>query len=252
MLAGCAGFASVLPDLLDLDRIDSVPPIPQKLLVICGSINPITLRQLDEAQRAGAPRIQLTPEQKLDDRWLTSPDGLQITAEWMAQLKDAPLAIIEGNQTGEGDATQCCANRMGMNLEQVRAQISRTMGGVLERLLSLGLEATVLVTGGDTLLAFNAACAARQAHPSGRTGPWCVLSQIEYRRKKICHSLQVRGIRIGPPALGSERKIKLAEIRGGRGMLTKYNLKMPHEIFSGEDALENLKTILKKQQCKKK
>ena len=60
--------------------------------MICGSINPITLRQLDEAQRAGAPRIQLTPEQKLDDRWLTSPDGLQITAEWMAQLKDAPLA----------------------------------------------------------------------------------------------------------------------------------------------------------------
>lgn len=27
-------------------------------------------------------------------------------------------------------------------------------------------------------------------------------------------------------------------------MLTKYNLKMPHEIFSGEDALENLKTIV--------
>lgn len=41
-----------------------------------------------------------------------------------------------------------------MDLEQVRFQISQTMGGVLERLLSLGLEATVLVTGGDTLLAF--------------------------------------------------------------------------------------------------
>ena len=27
-------------------------------------------------------------------------------------------------------------------------------------------------------------------------------------------------------------------------MLTKYNLKMPHEIFSGEDALENLKPVL--------
>lgn len=27
-------------------------------------------------------------------------------------------------------------------------------------------------------------------------------------------------------------------------MLTKYNLKMPHEIFSGEDALENLKAVL--------
>lgn len=34
-------------------------------------------------------------------------------------------------------------------------------------------------------------------------------------------------------------------------MLTKYNLKMPHEIFSGEDALENLKTILQKNRTKK-
>ena len=34
-------------------------------------------------------------------------------------------------------------------------------------------------------------------------------------------------------------------------MLTKYNLKMPHEIFSGEDALENLKTILKNNNVKK-
>lgn len=34
-------------------------------------------------------------------------------------------------------------------------------------------------------------------------------------------------------------------------MLTKYNLKMPHEIFSGEDALENLKTILQTNGVKK-
>lgn len=34
-------------------------------------------------------------------------------------------------------------------------------------------------------------------------------------------------------------------------MLTKYNLKMPREIFSGEDALENLKTILQANGVKK-
>ena len=34
-------------------------------------------------------------------------------------------------------------------------------------------------------------------------------------------------------------------------MLTKYNLKMPHEIFSGEDALDNLITILQKNRTKK-
>ncbi len=185
LLAGCAGFASVLPDLLDLDRLEpQFPPIPQKLLVICGSVNPITLRQLDEVQQAGALRIQLTPEQKLDDSWLTSPNGLQVTSEWMTQLKDAPLAIVEGNQTEEGDATQRCAARMGMDLEQVRAQISRTMGGVLERFLSLGLDATVLVTGGDTLLAFLQRVGQDKLIPLGELAPGVVLSQIEYRRKK--------------------------------------------------------------------
>lgn len=185
LLAGCAGFASALTDFLGLDGTRRrLPPIPQKLTVICGSINPITLRQLDEVQRAGAPRIQLTPEQKLDDGWLTSPDGLRATAEWMAQLKDAPLAVVEGNQTREGDATRLCAQRMGMDLEQVRSQISRTMGGVLERLLSLGLDATVLVTGGDTLLAFLERIGQDTLIPLGELAPGVVLSQIEYRRKK--------------------------------------------------------------------
>lgn len=185
LMAGCAGFASVLPGMLGLEASGpKFPPIPQRLLVICGSINPITLRQLDQVQRAGAPRIQLTPEQKLDDGWLTSPEGMQVTAGWMPQLKDAPLAIVEGNQTGEGDATQRYAKQMGMNLEQVRSQIARTMGGVLERLLVLGLEATVLVTGGDTLLAFMQRVGQDKLIPLGELAPGVVLSQIEYRNKK--------------------------------------------------------------------
>ena len=34
-------------------------------------------------------------------------------------------------------------------------------------------------------------------------------------------------------------------------MLTKYNLKMPREIYSGEDALNNLKDIITRNQVKK-
>ena len=185
LLAGCAGFASALPDLLGMEGAGPrLPSVPQKLLVVCGSTNPITLRQLDEAQRSGALRIQLTPEQKLDENWLASPEGLRFTAEWISQIKDVSLAIIEGNQTGEGGATLRCAARLGMDLEQVRFQISQTMGGVLERLLSLGLEATVLVTGGDTLRAFMQRIGQDKLIPLGELAPGVVLSQIEYCRKK--------------------------------------------------------------------
>lgn len=34
-------------------------------------------------------------------------------------------------------------------------------------------------------------------------------------------------------------------------MLTKYNLKMPHEVYSGENALENVKLIIEKNNAKK-
>ena len=34
-------------------------------------------------------------------------------------------------------------------------------------------------------------------------------------------------------------------------MLTKYNLKMPHEVYSGENALENIRTILEVNGAKK-
>lgn len=214
LLAGCAGFASVLTDLLDLEGTQRrLPPIPQKLVVICGSINPITLRQLDEVQRTGAPRIQLTPEQKLDDGWLTSPDGLRVTAEWMARLRDAPLAAVEGNQTGEGDATRRCAERMGMDLEQVRAQISRTMGGVLERLLSLGLDATVLVTGGDTLLAFMERIGQDRLIPLGELAPGVVLSQIEYRRKKYAILSKSGGFGTDRLLLDLKEKLSLQEFK---------------------------------------
>lgn len=65
--AGCAGFGAVLPGLLGLCRPDARPrpKLDPRLLVVCGSVNPITVAQLDAAERAGFARLRLTPRQKL-------------------------------------------------------------------------------------------------------------------------------------------------------------------------------------------
>lgn len=53
LTAGCAGFAGCFPSLLEL-KGEPVPlPGAEKLLVLCGSINDVTFRQLDEAEKAG-------------------------------------------------------------------------------------------------------------------------------------------------------------------------------------------------------
>ena len=64
LLAGCAGFASVLPRLLQLSCRDTAPlPLCGRLLAVCGSINPVSLEQCAQAEAQGAPRFSLTPEQ---------------------------------------------------------------------------------------------------------------------------------------------------------------------------------------------
>ena len=54
VMAGCAGFGAVLPELLGLTsgQKQPVPKLDPRLLVVCGSVNPITLAQLDAAEGA--------------------------------------------------------------------------------------------------------------------------------------------------------------------------------------------------------
>ena len=88
LVAGCAGFASVLPGVLGLIPGSSqMPTLHRRFLTICGSINPITLQQLDTAEKQGALRLQLTPKQKLNPGWLHSSDGEQAVDLWFRQIQ---------------------------------------------------------------------------------------------------------------------------------------------------------------------
>ena len=55
LMAGCAGFAALLPDLMKMTerRTVTMPKLDPRLLVVCGSVNSITLRQLDVAEQNG-------------------------------------------------------------------------------------------------------------------------------------------------------------------------------------------------------
>ena len=57
VLAGCAGFAAFLPELLGLSdgSVVETPQLDPRLLVLCGSVNPITLRQMDTPKRQALP-----------------------------------------------------------------------------------------------------------------------------------------------------------------------------------------------------
>ena len=71
VMAGCAGFASVLPEVLGIRKKQvKFPVLRQQLLIACGSMNPITRRQIEYGEKLGYRRVIMTPRQQLEEGYL--------------------------------------------------------------------------------------------------------------------------------------------------------------------------------------
>lgn len=152
--AGCAGFGAVLPGLLGLGHPERVarPELDRRLLVVCGSVNPITLAQLDHAQQAGFARLRLAPRQKLQPGYWHTGEGEQALRKMEEVLKDHPLCIIDSNDAGGNQPTAAYAEDLGCSLETMRVRIASSLGDLVAGLFRSPHLGTLLLTGGDTLL----------------------------------------------------------------------------------------------------
>lgn len=153
VLAGCAGFGAVLPELLGLGGADvTCPTLDPRLLVICGSVNAITLAQLDKAEQAGFTRLRLTPHQKLMPDYWRSADGRMTLDHIEETLAAHPYNIIETNDEGGNEPTATAANALGLTREEMRVRIASGIGQLVGALFASPSVGTLLLTGGDTLL----------------------------------------------------------------------------------------------------
>ena len=153
VLAGCAGFGAVLPELLGLGGADvTCPALDPRLLVICGSVNAITLAQLDKAEQAGFTRLRLTPRQKLTPDYWYSEEGQTALKNIEGTLAAHPYNIIETNDEGGNELTAAAADALGLTREEMRVRIARGVGQLAGELFASHAVGTLLLTGGDTLL----------------------------------------------------------------------------------------------------
>ena len=153
VLAGCAGFGAVLPELLGLGGTDvTCPALDPRLLVICGSVNAITLAQLDKAEQAGFTRLRLTPHQKLMPDYWRSADGRMTLDHIEETLAAHPYNIIETNDEGGNEPTAAAADALGLTREAMRVRIASGVGQLVGALFASPAVGTLLLTGGDTLL----------------------------------------------------------------------------------------------------
>ena len=152
--AGCAGFGAVLPELLGIEKGEpaKLPRLDSRLLIVCGSVNPITVAQMDWAQKAGFARLRLTPEQKLTPGYWQTGEGQKQLALIDEMLAANPYCIIETNDEGGNQLTADYAARLGIDLETLRQRISGSLGNLVGGIFASPHLGTLLMTGGDTLL----------------------------------------------------------------------------------------------------
>lgn len=183
ILAGCAGFAAKLPELLKLPvKKSGDVKLKENLVFLCGSVNPITKSQIVYGEKMGIPRIHLKPEEKLEISYWDQPEGLgkirQLAKDGMQHI------IIDSNdEEGHNDTMEYAAKK-GYSIEDVRVRISETLGYLLKKLIDAGMEGTYLITGGDTLIGFMKAIGVSELKPVNEIRPGCVLTSLNYQDKK--------------------------------------------------------------------
>ena len=169
ILGGCAGFAAVLPPFLGLEGGSiSLPCINAPLLVLCGSLNPITKRQLEYGAAHGGVRISLQSEQ-LAAGYFESRAGQDFLTQIEQRMQGGCDMLIDtdGTDTAEDADTA----------EQLRGQIAEQLGLLMALLLERPAADNYLpmIIGGDTLMGFMQQLPEAEISPLGEAAPGAVL-----------------------------------------------------------------------------
>ena len=181
LTAGCAGFASVLPELLGLtgETNRALPELAPGLFVLCGSVNPITQRQLKHGEAHGFTRIHIPAEEKLNPEWFTSEAGQAVLRQWQETEAETPWLILDANDAEDDNReTAALAERLGLSMEDVRQRISQSLGIILSAMLETPVDRTLLITGGDTLLQGMNRMQVHRMIPLAEVFPGVVLSRV--------------------------------------------------------------------------
>lgn len=155
MIAGCAGFAEQLPRLLGIDADGhGEMDVVEGLIVASGSINQVTIEQIDYACRQGFQTVTLKPEEKLADNILDLPHTQNLLEEIESIYRKEGRIIIEATNSREMlEITDHFAKQQGLTVEEARQRIACNMGRLISSLAERRIKGTFIIFGGDTLKA---------------------------------------------------------------------------------------------------
>jgi Uncharacterized protein conserved in bacteria len=187
VVAGCAGFAQVLPDILAMPRrsVES-PAFDRPLLVVCGSLNPVARGQIERGVSSGFLRIALEPFQQLTSGYLESEEG----RAWLASLEPALSSsrdVVIDTGICEQQTMREYLRREGIEVEGARPRIAGFLGALTKKLRASGhLERrTPMFIGGDTLFSAYQSLECAEIKPVRELDIGTVLSSCVTRGEEL-------------------------------------------------------------------
>lgn len=187
LFAGCAGFANYLPEILDLlpNRIQKFQ-LEQGQMIVSGSVNDITLRQIDYAMVKGIDVIRPLPEQKLAKEINILPFLNEIMKEIrQVYLKKGKVIIDMAGSREMVEATRDYARELGLNQDELRELIATNTGKLVKRLANEELIGTYIIIGGDTLKAVIDQLGYENLQPLAEIESGIVLSKVVGTKKEL-------------------------------------------------------------------
>jgi len=189
-LAGSAGFAACLPELLELrtraqPNLDC-PARPEQMLAINGSLNEVSLRQAVSAEACGFAVVHLPPELLIVEDIARSEAVSQIIANvagYDAQGRDVMLRTAARREDAGEYERQ--GERLGLSHRQLSLRIAENVAKLIGEILAQTQFGLLTVFGGDTLAAIVRAMGWRGLLPRREILPGVILSEAAGGTKKM-------------------------------------------------------------------
>lgn len=185
LTAGSAGFAMVFPRMLGFGDDLRLSNAGKKTLVVCGSLNKTSMRQVSQAEQLGFSSMTIGAEQKKDADYFRTQQGQRRFQEMQRTLSEHNVLILKSmSEKGSSDGFVPAAEVSEKNPMDNR-QIAQNMGAMVAELVRCSDVNYMVVFGGDTLFGILSHMEGIMINLDKELEPGIVCSTVEYAQKHI-------------------------------------------------------------------
>jgi len=193
--AGCAGLLEAFPLNPNKQVSKDSGCLNENLIVITGSMNEVSLNQIDHAVKKGATRHHAPMNLIVNEKW--SESAIDVYTEALVRdITPSTTIILDTQQSFEIEQP--------ISREQIGKIIAKCMGVLVYRMISKFPDYTFMIIGGDTLHGFMQELGIHSLSPVKEIVPGVVLAKYIYKENE--HYLVTKS-----GAFGSDNLIEQVE-----------------------------------------